>query len=81
MEVEAAEDQIRRIWRRAEEWGDWSFVVDPDAAEVVRPALRLARAAYRAVSRAHGDAEVIDRVRGILDRAREELRELRDRRR
>ncbi len=80
-EVEAAEHPIRRIWRRAEEWGDWGFVADPDAAEIVRPALRLARAAYRAVSRAHGDDEVIDRVREILDRAREELRELRDRQR
>ncbi len=79
-EVAGAEEQIARIWRRAEEWGDWGFVGDPDAAEIVRPAMRLLREAYRAVLRGHGDPEVVDRIRGVLERARDELRDLRGRR-
>ena len=79
-EVAGAEEQIEAIWRRAEEWGDWGFVGDPDAAEIVRPAMRLLREAYRAVLRGHGDPEVVDRVRAVLERARDELRDLRGRR-
>ncbi len=76
-EVEDNAEHVERIWRRAREWGDWSFVADPDAAEIVRPALRLARSAYRAVRRSHGDEDVVERVRAILDRARDEIDELR----
>ena len=75
--VEDNAEHVERIWRRAREWGDWSFVADPDAAEIVRPALRLARSAYRAVRRSHGDEDVVERVRAILDRARDEIDELR----
>ena len=76
-EVEDNAEHVERIWRRAREWGDWSFVADPDAAEIVRPALRLARSAYRAVRRSHGDEDVVERVRTMLDRARDEIDELR----
>ena len=79
-EVEAESEHVERIWRRAEEWGDWSFFGDPDAAEIVRPAMRLARTAYRVVMRSHGDPEVIDRARAILERAQEDLRKLSRRR-
>ena len=79
--VEEESDAIARIWRRADEWGDWGFVGDPDAAEIVRPALRLARSAYRAISRTHGDPEVVEAVRAVLERAREEIRALQGRRR
>ena len=80
-EVEREGDAIQRIWRRAEEWGEWGFVGDPDAAEIVRPAMRLLRDAYRLVSRAHADHDTVARVREILERARDEVRELRPRRR
>jgi DNA-binding PadR family transcriptional regulator len=74
--VEESSEDIQRIWRRAEEWGDWGFVGDPDAAEVVRPALRLAREVYRVAQRSHGDPEVIDRLRDVLERARHDIRDL-----
>lgn len=79
--VDEAADELQHIWRRAEEWGDWGFVGDPDAAEVVRPAMRLAREVYRVAQRSYGDPEVIDRVRDILQRAREDIRDLSQRRR
>ena len=79
--VEEESEAIARVWRRADEWSDWGFVGDPDAAEIVRPALRLARSAYRAISRTHGDPEVVEAVRAVLERAREEIRGLQGRRR
>ena len=80
--VESEAEAIAKIWSRAdqEEWGDWGFVGDPDAAEIVRPAMRLLREAYRAVLRGHGDPEVVDRIRAVLERARDELRDMRGRR-
>jgi DNA-binding PadR family transcriptional regulator len=69
-------ETVRRIWRRADAWGDFGFAREPDAIEIARPAFRLARAAFRAVSRAEGDPRVIERVRDILDRARKEIEDL-----
>lgn len=69
-------EAVRRIWRRADAWGDFGFAREPDAAEIARPAFRLARAAFRAVSHAEGDPAVIERVREILDRARHEIESL-----
>jgi len=69
-------ETVRRIWRRAEAWGDFGFAREPDAVEIARPAVRLARAAFRAVSRADGDSRVIERVRDILERARKEIEEI-----
>jgi DNA-binding PadR family transcriptional regulator len=69
-------DAVRRIWRRADAWGDFGFAREPDAIEIARPAFRLARAAFRAVSRSEGDPRVIERVREILDRARKEIEAL-----
>lgn len=67
------ERDIRRIWRRADEWGDWSYASRPEAWEVVRPAMELAKAALRAVAREDAEQEEIDRVREILERARREI--------
>lgn len=74
--VEEEERSIRRIWRRAEEWGDWSYASRPEAWEVVRPAMELAKAALRAVAREDAEQEEIDRVRRILVKARREIEDL-----
>ena len=77
---EEAED-IRRIWRRAEEWGGWSDASRPEAWEVIRPLKDLAKAALRAVAHEDSDDERVDRVRDALERARHDIEELtRDRR-
>ncbi len=77
----AAGDEPARIWARARQWSEWGLFGDPDAAEMVRPALRLARAALRAVIHAHGDPAVIDEVRAILDEARARIEQIGRRRR
>jgi DNA-binding PadR family transcriptional regulator len=77
-EAELAEEgtTVRRIWRRAEQWGDWRTVTDPDAAELMRPAFRVVRAAFRAAARSDYDPDTMDRIREKLERARDELRDL-----
>ncbi len=45
----------------------------PDAGEILRPAFRVMKAAFRAGAR---DSQRIERVRDILDRTRKELNDL-----
>jgi len=75
-EAEAEAEAIRRIWRRAEELGDWRHASLPESWEIARPAMELAKAALRAVARAEGDPETIDEVRHVLERARREIANL-----
>lgn len=63
-------DQIEEIWRRASSSRDWDVLHDPDAAEIIGPALRLAKTALKAVVKSHGDPVVIDEIREILEEAR-----------
>ncbi len=77
-----AEDEapaIRRIWRRAEEWGDWSYASVPEAWEIVRPAMELAKAALRVVGRDDAETEHVDRVREILEKARRDIERVEER--
>lgn len=74
--VEEESGAIRRIWRRADEWGDWSYATAPEAWEVARPAMELAKAALRAVADEDADEDQVERVRKILVRARREIERL-----
>jgi DNA-binding PadR family transcriptional regulator len=62
---------VNRIWSRASNWDDWSDAFSPGAQEVMGPAMRLARAAFRAAAR--GDAKEVERVRSVLNKAAEDL--------
>jgi DNA-binding PadR family transcriptional regulator len=74
--IRAHREEIDRVWARASSWSDWGAFRDPDAAEIVGPALRLAKAALKAVAHAHGDPAVIDSVRVILEEARGQIERL-----
>ena len=76
-ELEENAETIEDIWQRAEQIGDWGEAFDPEVAELVRPALRLVRTVVKVAARRGDDPEVIDRVREILERARDEIGELR----
>ncbi|MGH0033289.1 MAG: helix-turn-helix transcriptional regulator [Myxococcota bacterium] len=77
--VEEDADDVRRIWRRAEEWGDWGDASRPEVWEIVRPLKDLAKAALRTATRDDVDDETIDRLRDILSRARKDVDDLRRR--
>lgn len=76
--VQDEDGTIRRIWRRADEWSDWSYASVPESWEVVRPAMDLAKAALRAIASEDADAARVDRVREILERARRDIDALDD---
>lgn len=79
-EIDAHAADIAGIWRRASSRGEWGVFRDPDVAEIVGPALRLMKAAAKAVVHAHGDPEVVDRIRAVFDDARQNIERM-DRRR
>ncbi len=75
-EVDEHGDQIDRIWARATERGEWGMFRDPDAAEIIGPALRLFKGAVSVVVHSHGDPAVVDQVRDILAQATRDLQQL-----
>jgi DNA-binding PadR family transcriptional regulator len=79
-EVDAHAGDIEQIWARAATRGEWGMFREPDAAEIVGPALRLMKAAVRTIVHAHGNSATVDQVRAILDDARHQIERL-DRRR
>ena len=76
-ELEESAETVEDIWQRAEQIGDWGEAFDPEVAELVRPALRLLRTVAKVATRRGDDPEVVDRVREILERAKDEIGELR----
>jgi DNA-binding PadR family transcriptional regulator len=80
-ELAAHAEDVERVWSRAASWSDFGVFNDPNAAEIIGPALRLAKAALKAVVHAHGDARVIDEVRAIFDGAREQIERMSRRKR
>lgn len=79
-ELEEHADVAAGIWNRAQqdEWNDWQSAFHPDSADLVGPAFRLMKAAFRAVKAANRDPERIEQVRDILKKAREKLDDLVD---
>jgi DNA-binding PadR family transcriptional regulator len=76
-ELEQSAEAIEDIWQRTEQIGDWGEAFDPEIAELVRPALRLLRTVVKVAARRGDDPEVVDRVREILERAKDQIGELR----
>jgi DNA-binding PadR family transcriptional regulator len=80
-ELRTRADEVAAIWRRVDEWSDWGGLRNPESAEIVAPALRLAKAALRAVVKSHADPSIVQAVRDILDDARTKIERLRGARR
>jgi DNA-binding PadR family transcriptional regulator len=68
-ELDADPDAVRGIWARAEQCEDWGkFMLRPETIAILPWASALVKAAMRAA--AHADVE---KIRKILDRAKDEL--------
>lgn len=74
-------DDIERIWARASSRGEWGMFRDPDAAEIIGPALRLVKAAVKTLAHAHGDPRVVEEIQSIFVEARGRIERLDPRRR
>jgi DNA-binding PadR family transcriptional regulator len=73
--------EVEGLWARVAQRSEWGVFGEPDAAEIVKPALRLAKSAIQAIAHAHGDPGVVDEVRAILEAAREQIERMTARRR
>jgi DNA-binding PadR family transcriptional regulator len=80
-ELERRAQELSELWRRADARSEWGVLNDPDAAEILGPALRLAKAALKAVVKSRGDAAMVDAVREVLEDARDRIESLPRRRR
>jgi DNA-binding PadR family transcriptional regulator len=74
-ELENKSDGVKDIWQRADDWGSWGGMWDLDAAELMRPAMRLMKAALRSLARSE-DPNRVDEIREILEEARSRIRGL-----
>ena len=75
-ELKHQADGVRRIWRRAEHWEDWSRWMGPEAAVIAGPLAGIMKATFRAISRSTDRPEVVERIREILDNARRDLEKI-----
>lgn len=75
-ELEKDVESIKRIWRRAESWEEWTGWMRPETATLAGPLSRFAKAAVGAVSRADNPDTMV-KIQYIIDRARKELEDLR----
>ncbi|SEG94113.1 Transcriptional regulator PadR-like family protein [Nonomuraea solani] len=74
--AEEQADEIERLWGRAASRGEWGMFREPEAAEIIGPALRLVKAAVKTLAHAHGDPRVVERIQEIFVAARREIEEL-----
>ncbi len=79
--LEEHAEEVEDIWERAEDLREWGMFTHPDAAEVVGPALRLAKSALKTVLKSRGDPMVTDEVRLVLEQARIKVERMRKQRR
>ncbi|MBB5915884.1 DNA-binding PadR family transcriptional regulator [Nocardia transvalensis] len=75
-EIREHEAQLERIWARATRRGEWGMFRDPDAAEILGPALRLFKTAAATIAHAHGDPTVVEQVRDIIVAATREIEDV-----
>ncbi len=66
-------ETVKKIWRRAEQAGDWAPWIGPEGAEVARPAAEVMKTAMRAATRGSHDSAQIAKIREILERAKREI--------
>jgi len=75
-ELEREGETVNRIWRRAEQAGDWAPWMGMEGAEVMRPAATVMKAALKAATRGSHDSARIAKIREILERTTREIEAL-----
>jgi DNA-binding PadR family transcriptional regulator len=70
-------EAVNRIWRRAEQWGEWGQFTDPEAmGALVHYFKPLMKAAWKAVARTGRQPGGMDRIRDVFNRASRDLEAL-----
>ncbi|MGR6914985.1 PadR family transcriptional regulator [[Actinomadura] parvosata] len=79
--VDEQAGEIERLWGRAASRGEWGLFREPEAAEIIGPALRLVKAAVKTLAHSHGDPRVVERIQEVFLDARHRIEQLDPRRR
>ncbi|WP_158558305.1 PadR family transcriptional regulator [Spongiactinospora gelatinilytica] len=74
-------DEIERMWSRAASRSEWGMFREPEAAEIIGPALRLVKSAVKTLVHAHGDPRVVEQIQAVFVEARTRIEQLDPRRR
>jgi DNA-binding PadR family transcriptional regulator len=70
-------EAVRRIWERAESWGDWAQQASPRAMLLTASSLKpFLKSAFRAAEWADGNSRREEQVKKIIRRAAEDLEDL-----
>jgi DNA-binding PadR family transcriptional regulator len=69
-------EAVRRIWERAEKWEEFGQYMKPDAIAMFKPLGALTKSVWAAAGRLSGSPDGENRLREILDRARQEVEAL-----
>ncbi|MEV4106994.1 PadR family transcriptional regulator [Nonomuraea sp. NPDC049695] len=69
-------EEIERLWGRAAGRAEWGMFREPEAAEIIGPALRLVKAAVKTLAHAHGDPRVVEEIQEIFVEARRRIERL-----
>jgi DNA-binding PadR family transcriptional regulator len=75
-ELERDPEAVRRIWDRAERWGDWGQWMGPEAFSVFRQSAAMVKATFRAAKWAHGHPDREKRLTDLIEKVRRELEDL-----
>ena len=75
-ELQREADAVKKIWKRAEQAGDWAPWIGMEGAEVFRPAAEVMKAALRGATRGSHDSARIAKIREILERSKQEIESL-----
>lgn len=75
-ELERDPEAVRRIWDRAERWGDWGQWMGPEAFAVFRPLAAMVKATFRAAKWAHGHPDREKRLAEIIENVCRDLENL-----
>jgi DNA-binding PadR family transcriptional regulator len=75
-ELEREADTVEEIWGRAERWEEWSRCMGPQAFVIAGPLGHLVKSALQAAQAAGESADRQQRIREILDRARQDLEKI-----
>jgi DNA-binding PadR family transcriptional regulator len=75
-ELERDPEAVRRIWDRAERWGDWGQWMGPEAFTVFRPLASMVKATFRAAKWAHGRSDREQQLTALIEKVCRELEDL-----
>lgn len=75
-ELEENAETVEDMWKRAAGYEDWARWISPEMVMMWTPLGAVMKSTMRAVKESRGDESRLQRIHGILDRARKELDEL-----